>query len=39
MLTEALRDTAITLTNTFDFEEVLDQIIMVIGTGTGHLSG
>lgn len=30
-LTEALRDTALTLNSTLDFEEVLDQIMMVIG--------
>lgn len=30
-LTEALRDTSLTLNSTLDFEEVLDQIMMVIG--------
>ena len=31
LLTEALRDTAFSLNSTLDFEEVLDQIMMVVG--------
>lgn len=30
LLTEALRDTAMTLTSTLDFEEVLDQIVVIM---------